>query len=404
MSILDEGVYLSNLDSEIRKEAWELKDCCTRYSFQGVTVLTAAYALMGRVFIDNKSIGYAGFLLAMLALVLLNLITYKYGSSNRVYGYLLHLQRSTPRSFKGETEQTPVSSTFSTTKWQPWMRYVGWEEAMRAWRVVQPTIYYSIYRDPLDELRNRNRRNDRKLSMLEGVVHDVANILHSINVTFSQPPYPVLKQKYIGLGTYRWFLPSVLVTNKAAYNSGNYLKRLCAVLFLMLGIGYLFFVFATIATWYSESSLLASKIFAIILAIGIGLAFLYTSARLHKKTDRLESELESIHSCSVIWQAVVLAHYRALGCCEKYFGRSYYRYTFMLSVQAEHLIASGIENIHEWMGEQDASEIEKLLILKAEDIANHDDREALIEGVDKPFITDELTVELRAEQKNEAAT
>ena len=403
MPLRDEE-YLATLNNEIRKEAWELKDCCTRYSFQGVTVLTAAYALMGRVFLDSKSIGYAGFLLSMLALVLLNLITYKYGSSNRVYGYLLHLQRSSPESFAGEYEHTSVSGRFSTTKWQPWMRFVGWEEAMRAWRVVQPTIYYSIYRDPLDDLRNKDRRDNKDQSILEDFAHEIAYFLNSINLTFSQPPYPVLRDKYNKLGEYRWFLPSVLVIYSAAYNSGNYLKRLCSVLFLMLGIGYLYFVAAATATWMSGSSMLSIKILAAILTVFIGLVLVYTCARLYKRTDRLESELESIHSCSIIWQAVVLAHYRALGCCVKYYGRSYYRYTFMLSVQAEHLVSSGVENIHEWMDEQDATDIERLLLKKAEDIANHDDREALIDGIEHPFVTTELTAKWQAEQGNETVT
>ena len=138
-----EGVeYLNILEPDIRKEAWELKDCCTRYAFQGITLLTTAYAIIGRLIFTSINVGFVGAILAVLCLVLISLITYKYGSSNRVYGYLLHIQRSNP-SKSNLTDEFSLSPPKSEYGWGPWMRFIGWEEALRAWRVVQPTVYFA---------------------------------------------------------------------------------------------------------------------------------------------------------------------------------------------------------------------------------------------------------------------
>jgi hypothetical protein len=56
---------------------------------------------------------------------------HKYATSNRLLGYELHLQCTAHYLSPDESHEL--------------FENVGWEEAMRAWRVVQPTLWHTIY-------------------------------------------------------------------------------------------------------------------------------------------------------------------------------------------------------------------------------------------------------------------
>lgn len=377
----EEGLsYLQTLEADVRKEAWELKDCCTRYAFQGITILTAAYAIIGRLIFNVHHVGFVGGILCALCLVLISLITYKYGSANRVYGYLLHIQRSS--ALKSElTEEFSAMSPQSEYGWEPWMRFIGWEEALRAWRVVQPTIYFEIYNDPLSELRTSDVRRMQKTSILRRARYRVGKVIKALWYMITVKPWPMLRDRYATIGEYRWFIPKVLVATDAAYNSGNYLKRLCWILFFLGAVGYAFFA-ASVILRFSSSEQLWYDWIALIVTLLLSLSiFYYISARLNKKTDRLESELESIHSCAVLWQVSVICHYRALKYCRQFYGNEYYRYTFMVSVLVLHLIEFGVARAHEWIDNQSEEEFLELLKDTAKDIANDSDRETLLKGL-----------------------
>ena len=66
--------------------------------------------------------------------------------------------------------------------------------------------------------------------------------------------------------------------------------------------------------------------------------------RIRRRRRILEDELLSIHSCAIVWQAVVLAHYLAL---DKG-GASYLHYTERLAEQAVN-IADNVFTIHDWL-------------------------------------------------------
>ncbi len=74
----------------------------------------------------------------------------------------------------------------------------------------------------------------------------------------------------------------------------------------------------------------------------------------------LESGLLSIHSCGILWQAIVVAHYRALDSIRKDKGRKTYRkYTNCLSKETASL-CENIFDIHFWI---EGKKIQKLLPL-----------------------------------------
>lgn len=426
--------FLENLEKEIRKEAWDLKDCCTKYAFQGVAIVSAAYAVIGKGLSDNPNSAYFAFLFSIICIVLLSIITHKYGSSNRSYGYLLHLQRTDETSLeKGQAvdRHTTISAknieSFSIPpNWMPAMRFIGWEEVMRAWRVMQPSIYYKIYEDPLSEIRNSKEfRSYRSMDRLEDFhprTHKIVSIfptwwifsparyfllstskfLLSTSALVKGPFAPRIKDCFLTNRTYRWYLPNVLIAEGTAYNSGAYLYRLSSIILLLALIGYLAMLYPVYFCVNppentEECLVLGTNLYGdnaftygFNLWIVFGIGWYYIVNRLQKKIQRLETELESIHSCSIIWQATVVAHFRALYFSSIIYGKPYYRYSFMLSVQALHLInVCKINNIHDWVENQRPGEIYKILRERMEDINSDIDKKILNEKL-KEYSSDEV--------------
>jgi hypothetical protein len=184
------------------------------------------------------------------------------------------------------------------------MRQVGWEEAMRAWRVVQPTIFKYVY-----------------------------NTFRLLPNTLKRQHY---NQKYL------WFDPDKLSAPNASYYAGSYLSVINTILHslaLLSSIPLFFMIFQldaeNILPWRT------GILFPITILVAIG----YRFARDYARVKILESGLLSIHSCSIMWQAVIVAHYRALNNSNEL-----RHYTENLSEQAKDL-RENIFNIHEWVRE-----------------------------------------------------
>jgi hypothetical protein len=131
----------TRVDCEVlRAEAGHVKQCFTSFSFQAlavsVTVLAATFSIMDRfswaVYAPLPAVG--------LLMAVCRIGIFKYATANRNCGYELHLARV--KHIEASTALTQLS------RWQPYMRKIEWEEALRAWRVVQPTLFRSIYVTP----------------------------------------------------------------------------------------------------------------------------------------------------------------------------------------------------------------------------------------------------------------
>jgi len=141
----------------LRLEASELKDCFTKYSFQAIAIAGTLIAVIARFQHDHRILGIAYVVPIVLLLSVCSIGTHKYASVNRLLGYELHLQR------------TAVLRPPSTAKyWKASWRHIGWEEAMRAWRIIAPTLIDCLYRVPpqCPELKRRIRPIDRLLTFL----------------------------------------------------------------------------------------------------------------------------------------------------------------------------------------------------------------------------------------------
>ncbi len=284
--------YEKTLIDTLRQEAKDVKDCYTKFSFQAIAFSSTILGITARFQPDHPLIALASFASIIILITVARIGIYKYGSANRMYGYELHLFR---------TRNLPDSIG---NGWKSQMREIGWEEAMRAWRIVQVSVFGKLYRT-------------RKL-------------------------FPKrLKKEYRDLDeAYKWFDLEDLVEPEAEYHPGSYLGTINSILFSLALLSVIPILFMAIQLGGINIFALDLWDFLPALALIIVLQFW---ARERARRKILESELLSIHSCAIVWQAVIVAHFRAL----KNSSRFQY-YTKNLVIQANDLL-DNVFDIHAWV-------------------------------------------------------
>ena len=318
----------------LREEASATKTCFTNFSFQAMLFSSATLAAMFAIFFFSL---YPYVVVASIPSIALLMIVsrigiFKYATANRQYGYELHLGRT--RSMGAE-----VSSD-----WKPEMRHIPWEEALRAWRIVQTAIFRRIYIVPESTWSGRflSRYHFGWLNYFRTSFYLRSEDTQELIKKFEKNEIREEDDEY------PWFMPRLLTKNSPSnyernyslYYTGAYLKN---VLGMLLTMQYLLLI-----PWF----LLVFKLFNDAnpscyywlgwLAILVGLVFLRPRV-VNRRRHILENEVLSIHSCAIVWQAVVLAHYRAL----KLSGGDYKHHTEHLVRQAED-VAQNAFSIHKW--------------------------------------------------------
>lgn len=193
--------------------------------------------------------------------------------------------------------------------WQGYMRTIGWEEAIRAWRIVHATLFCELHYFQMftpNFLRRKFWKKEKE---------------------------------------HRWFQPKKLIDEGTYYHAGSYLRTMNSVLHSMAFLCTVPLVIATVQTYFQKQDLypwfltLSVAAFAILL-----LRFLQDTVR----RRLLEYGILSIHSCAVTWQAVVVAHYRSLRGTVEGSPHSFKGYTHCLSMQAKSLVENPFD-IYNWV-------------------------------------------------------
>lgn len=304
---MDQEEYEVRLIRQLREEAGAVKDCFTRFSFQAImassVILGALVGYQGK----NTHIGFASILVVILLLSVARIGTYKYATANRHYGYELHLARS-------------ADMDDEDTGWKSEMREIKWEVAMRAWRVVQATVFEEIYHHGKlipNHLRSKHRKTKK-----------------------------------------RWFQIETLVVPGAGYHAGSYVQTMLTVLHTLIVISMIPFWMSAMGfdaheTLELQDEQLEKSIEYWIVGIAIitsGMVF-HRILKDRSRLNLLERGLLSIHSCALMWQAVVVAHYRAreqIDAMSPSDGTGYQNYLNHLSREAEDL-KRHLFNIHRWI-------------------------------------------------------
>ena len=290
---------------QLRKEAEEVKRCFTQFSFQALTFTTVVLGLIARELPSHPYLGMLSLIAVFLLLVVKRIGNYKYTTANRNYAYQLHLSRL-PRYSHLESKQSTEQ-----------MRNLDWEEAMFAWRIVQPTIFNAIY-----QKTGRAARFE-----VRGELKDSA---------------------------YPWW-DTAKLKGGASHHPGSYLKYMQIFLhwFAVVAI----FPALSSSWYYFETGVLRHN--GMLLDAIVGWVFPLTTMSviihvfLQKMRDDayrhlLETQILSIQTAAVVWRCAVVAHFRAL---EK--TRMYRGYTKALGNEALDIVKN-VEQIHEWLEDENS--------------------------------------------------
>ena len=253
--------------SKLREEANLLKDCFTKFSFQAMGLSIVGLGAILQLQKTNDYIPLVSVLFVIFMLMVVRIGTHKYESANRILGFELYVWRRT-RLIDSEHG------------WRKSMRSIGWEEALYAWRIIQPTVYRSLYKK-----------------------------------------YPVVRptkttDKF--KSAQNWIIPKTYHKfGSAKYEAGSYMRMMFIVLhfFALASCVPLFLKTIELYNREGDKSIPVNNILLVIYAIISIICILYIAiriVRIRRKRIILESELLSVNACAILWNAVVVAHFRAL--------------------------------------------------------------------------------------------
>lgn len=290
--------------SDLRAEVGGQKECITRYSFQAMGFTAAFWGFILKSGISGPEFYLCGAMVVLILMAVVRMANHKYHTINRNLGYELHLYRLKDYS-------RIEGGNSARTAWNKKFLDVGWEEAICAWRIVQPTIFDALYHSDKALFPYRIRGHHRKFPK------------------------------------YRWYATNRLIKNGATYRPGNYLRNLhlllhsCEFFSLIVMWGLL------LSTVHYHQINLKQEMTLIALS---GLSLLVITRFLIERRTRkiLEGELLSIQSCAFVWRLVVTSHILAVECAlGKY--KSYQFYTRYLSLLALDITHSNFYGIHRWL-------------------------------------------------------
>jgi hypothetical protein len=285
---------------KLRDEASEVKRCYTDYSFKALLLATAFFGFIAKFYPDNPEKLLSHFLLWLLCATVVGVVLiisrigyHKYSTANRNYGFELHVNR---------TKYYEQALGREGEKLESRIRNVGWEEAMCAWRIVQPVLFERIYY----------------------VSRGIQRMLIPLPVRERS-----FKEKYL------WWNTKCLINrtedgtilqgpNQLPYHPGRFLRNtqvllhtLCIAVYIVWIISYVT-VFKTardVALEYFGYTSLNATIFVFmywVLWLYISVYLFLTMLRHHSRRLILENGLLSIQSCAVVWRLVTLAHLKAV--------------------------------------------------------------------------------------------
>ena len=348
----------------LRAEAYAVRDCFTRYSLQILAVTGAILVAIARFQEFVPVVGLMALFPILLLFHVLIMGVHKYGTSNRLLGYELHLERTAHYSKRDRCHEL-----FKT---------VGWEEAMRAWRIIQPSLWNRIYEPSfatsdkrlLSQFMNLFYRGEKRIldNWISLVVDPDWLKLWVFPLKIKQEIIKRIEiesvkdaRSYFGF----WFDQSKALEKYREvgiiYNAGGYLRTFSIIFLTALAMCLSVIGVAVLQLWYfsflahgfwAVGSFTLSVILSAIFPFLATLVFVVW-ANIRSRIQILEAGVQSIHSTAIVWEATILAHLLALSDL-RFFDKGYehkttmHGYTNSMALKAKQIL-DYVPNIHEWI-------------------------------------------------------
>jgi len=371
----------------VRAEGTEAKQCFNTQSHQTVALSVAILGVGLKFVTDLKGADINWYTVAFtvaapifLCLFSINVGCHKYNTANRALGYEIHLSRIIEYSERNRAMPGIERE----------LRRIGWEQAMFAWRIVQPVIFDFLY--------YQNRwlgiccpRLERGASMAAEKRYILAQLSEKRKGAPQTPPEGAAEiaaraeetfaSRREAIRRYPWYDSRLLLSrlaeeadilgqhgltraagDHAQFHPGSYLNKSMQMLFIMIGLCCFLLTVSIWKIWESPGSgppAAKSDVAGPYFATVIGAAlFLYTVAscvRCYRRARVLESGLLSIQTSAFVWRIVCLAHLCAIArMTEMNEQRAddspqiYNKYTLHLGAVSCDL-RNNLHDVHEWL-------------------------------------------------------
>lgn len=309
------GINYDLIIERIRNETNDVKNCFTKFSFQTIAFSGVILAIISAYQSHQPLTGLSGIFVIVLICIVCKIGNYKYATANRHYGFELYLDD------KVFTSEDNIHKRIN----------ISWEQAVRAWRIIQSAIFDQVYYTRINtkfyQIIKRYNYNRVKLKSTE---------MPTKGWWFEPPKNN--KNELI-----RWYPGRYLKSMQSALLFFAYLS------FIPLTIMVLQFQIGDYYTQYPFPSLnlLGMKfmtVLTLIVSIVTAFIFLFKVRQIHARRKLLEEGLLSIPACAIMWEVVVLAHYKAR--IEVKFNEI--DFIVRLSDEADNIIEN-INDIYKWI-------------------------------------------------------
>ncbi|MDB6028579.1 MAG: hypothetical protein JWM68_4802 [Verrucomicrobiales bacterium] len=265
--------------SDIRAEVSSQKESITRYTFQAVGAAGVIWGLVLKLdgkaipLYDGAAVYLCGTVVVFLMLVVVRITNHNYHTVNRNSGYELHLCR-----LKDYSRVVHEKNKSGRRELADRMLKVGWEEAMCAWRFVQPSLFSHVYKSFKNQFAS---------------------------VFFAHK----IKKKLYPLPLYRWYATETLVKGDAVYHPGSYLRNIHWILYTVGGLSLaMMWVFLFVQAKALPGISIGQLVFSDFINVIITGWFFAQFNRQSSFRKLLEKEMLSIQSCAVVWRVVITCH------------------------------------------------------------------------------------------------
>ncbi len=297
---------------DLRKDARRLKQRITQLTFVGVAISAIMFGVVVGYFPEDPraSVAVATVVILLLFVAQTNISLQERANCRIAYElYLL---------WTNELPDDPPDG------WQRYMRTIPWEDALRAWYIVYRVVLSQFYYPALRQTT-------------------YSRVKHWLSV-FGLPRYSRLDEWKLHNN---WLQSNEKIEAKSTYGS-SYIRNMISILHLMaVGSTILLIIEAFRFSTNSPDSYLSSMIVQIALIVQIAFLTVLVGQRIRR--DRfslrvLEEGFLSVPACAVFWQAVIVAHFRAVQATSV--GLSDYKK--MLLVEAQDL-SRHLNQVSQWV-------------------------------------------------------
>jgi len=322
----------------LRKEAYDVKQCFTQYSFQGISLVLATLSLSVQFNEKPLLAGLIGIPLTLVLILIAQIGTHKMHTANRLNGYELHIQRIRRYCMSG------------APGWRNRMRDIGWEEALRAWRIVQPTVFEYLY--VYGNLRHRPRASGGR-----PFLRRIREFFLFWTVDRLRKSYMNSRGEKIFPPKDKWFETRSHLEAGMSYFAGGYLRTILS----LVNFAALICVAIVLMTIYRMFTHVGSTCESKAVAIVISIVIYGIFGNLFKSRSRrilLEEGFLSINSCAVMWQITVHLHFVTLA--ELADGDRFVSYKMYSRTLGKHAkeFADNVFNLYEWYARELALDID----------------------------------------------